>query len=299
MAENFTNKQIMDWLAYFADRENLVIEDVRLMNICDKMKNVLPSVETNRHVLLFVNETQKNICYDIWESGHGNLRVLIGKGTDVNDNIEEKIIMEMIDDEIEEPTVLLIENEEAHESYKIGIKNENFSRGPIHYVGHEIRAVIMSMLEVNTDDVICIVTGESIVIESAMMAYRGTIIAVETDPGSKASMAENVDKFGVHNVEIVENVDIGSMKNLPIPRLAFIVATDRLEEQVENLLKINPKMEFIVYTLELDILSGIKEMFKRHGIKLTEVIQITVSKTNKSSMFVTQPSPWMISGRPE
>ena len=112
-------------------------------------------------------------------------------------------------------------------------------------------------------------------------------------------MAENVDKFGVHNVEIVENVDIGSMKNLPIPRLAFIVATDRLEEQVENLLKINPKMEFIVYTLELDILSGIKEMFKRHGIKLTEVIQITVSKTNKSSMFVTQPSPWMISGRPE
>ncbi len=299
MAENFTNKQIMDWLAFFADREGLSIEDVRIMNICEKMKNVLPSVETNRHVLLFVNETQKNICYDIWESGHGNLRVFVGKGTEVNDNIEEKIIMEMIDDEIDGPTVLLIENETAHESYKIGIKNENFSRGPIHYVGHEIRAVIMSMLEVNTDDVICIVTGESIVIESAMMAYRGTIIAVETDPGSKASMAENVDKFGVHNVAIVDNVDIANMKNLPIPRLAFIVATDKLEEQVENLLKINPKMEFIVYTLELDILSGIKELFKRHGIKLTEVIQITVAKTNKSSMFVNQPSPWMISGTPE
>ncbi|MCR5784765.1 MAG: Precorrin-6B methylase 2 [Eubacterium sp.] len=299
MAQGFTNKQMMDWLAFFSDREGLVIENVRLMNICDKMKNVLPSVETNRHVLLFVNETQKNVCYDIWESGHGNLRVLIGKGPDVNDEIEEKIIMEMIDDEIKGPTVLLIENESAHESYKIGIKNENFSRGPIHYVGHEIRAVIMSMLEVNTDDVICIVTGESIVIESAMMAYNGTIIAVETDPGSKASMAENVDKFGVHNVAIVDNVDINSMKNLPIPRLAFIVATDALEQQVKDLRKINPKMQFIVYTLELDILSGIKEMFKRNGIKLDEVIQITVAKTNKSSMFVTQPSPWMISGTPE
>ncbi len=299
MAENFTNKQMLDWLCYFADREHLNIEYVRLMNICTKMSNMLPSIETNRYVLLFVNETQKNVCYDIWESGHGDCKVMIGKGLEVNDNIETKNIMEMIDDEIDGPTVLLIENNRASESYKIGIKNENFSRGPIHYVGHEIRAVIMSMLEVDTNDTICIVTGESIVIEAAMMAHNGTIIAVETDPGSKASMAENVDKFGVHNVAIVDNVEVGTMKNLPIPRLAFIVATEQLEQQVADLLKINPNMQFIVYTLELDVLSGMKDMFHRHGIKLDEIIQITVSKTNKSSMFVTQPSPWMITGRAE
>ena len=55
-------------------------------------------------------------------------------------------------------------------------------------------------------------------------------------------------------------------------------------------------MQFVVYTLELDIMAGIKNIFKTYGIKNMEVTQITVSKTDKRSVFVTQPSPWLIEG---
>ena len=48
--------------------------------------------------------------------------------------------------------------------------------------------------------------------------------------------------------------------------------------------------------MDLDILSDIKYILEKHGINVTEVMQITVSKTDKNSIFVAQPSPWIITG---
>lgn len=86
------------------------------------------------------------------------------------------------------------------------------------------------------------------------------------------------------------------MKKVPIPRLAFIVASKRLEEEIKVLLKINPKCQFIIYTLELDMVVSIKNIFAKYNIENTEVLQISVAKSDKRSVMVAQPSPWMISG---
>ena len=109
-------------------------------------------------------------------------------------------------------------------------------------------------------------------------------------------MEENAAKFGVHNVEIVEGVDQEAWKKLPVPRLAFIVADKHLEENIAALLQKNPHMQFVVYTLELDTLSAIKPLFEKYGISNTEVMQISVSKTNHNNVFIAQPSPWLITG---
>jgi precorrin-6Y C5,15-methyltransferase (decarboxylating) len=119
---------------------------------------------------------------------------------------------------------------------------------------------------------------------------------VESDEGSKESMEDNVQKFGVHNVEIISELSEETLKNLPAPRLGFVVSSNQLEHDIEQLLKKNPKMQIIIYTLELDVLSGIKSIFDRHNIRNMEVIQISVSKTDKNSVFVAQPSPWLITG---
>ena len=55
---------------------------------------------------------------------------------------------------------------------------------------------------------------------------------------------------------------------------------------------------FSLFTLELNILADIKYIMNKYGVKATEVMQISVSKTNKDSVFVAQPSPWMITGEP-
>ena len=178
-----------------------------------------------------------------------------------------------------------------------GMKNDNFSMGTVKYVGHEIRSVIMNKLELDVSDVALMVNSESIAIESSMVAYEGVIIADERDAGSCRTMEENVDKFGVHNIEIISDLKEETLKNLPTPRIAFIVATkEHIEDDIISLLAINPNIKLMFYTLELDILSDIKYILEKHGINVTEVMQITVSKTDKNSIFVAQPSPWIITG---
>lgn len=217
-------------------------------------------------------------------------------GIEEEGQVKHVKIKEVINRKITGPTVIFILNEKTRESYRIGMRNEMFSKGPIKYVGKEIRAVIMSLLGVDSQDTICLVDAESIAIEAAFVASDGAIICVENDKGAKDTMEDNVKQFGVHNVQIIPDLSEGSMAKIPTPRLSFIVANKHLEEDIQRLLKKNPKMQFVIYTLELNILSGIKPLFDKYGISNMEVLQINVAKTNKDSMFVNQPAPWLITG---
>lgn len=292
----YSNGAMLNWMGYFAEMMDISPEKIKLLNICQRKKNVIPSIEAHKRVLVFADASHKELCYEIWEAGLGECDVWYGTGAEPGGAIKNAKIKDMIDMEIKAPTVFFILNENTRESYKIGIKNENFSRGPIHYVGSEIRAVIMSLLHVDTQDVICIVSGESIAIEAAIVASEGTIIAVEHDKASQTAMEANVEKFGVHNIEIVPDMSPASLSTLPTPRLAFIVATKNLEQHIQHLLAVNPNMQFVIYTLELDILSGIKNLFEKYHIQNMEVLQISVSKLDNKSVFITQPSPWLITG---
>ena len=296
MSEAFSNKQMSGWAALLSDAAQIPLDRIKILDNVRNECNVLPAIEMNQYVLLFTDGRDRSIFYDIWEAGHASCDVFMGYGLEPGTRYERKKISELIDDDVTGPTVLLIYNQNAHESYKIGIENDAFARGPIHYVGNEIRAVIMTMLGVDTEDRLLLVSAESIVIEAAMMAYEGCVIAVEPDKGSEASMRENAEKFGVRNVHIVTDVHEDTLKDLPSPRLSFIVATEELEDQIRDLLKKNSHMSFIIYTLDLNVLSNMKAIFERQGIKNMRVTQITVAKTGKDSSFVTQPTPWLICG---
>lgn len=292
----FTNAQMLNWMSYITDKMSVSPEKVKMMNLCGKKKNVIPTIESHKRVLIFTDSSHKDLLYEIWEAGLGDTEVWYAYGIEPSGELKHAVLKELISKEIKEPTVLFILNENTRESYRIGIKNENFSRGSVKYVGNEIRAVIMSMLNVDNQDCICIVSGESIVIEAAIIASEGNIIAVEGDQGSMTAMEENAAKFGVHNVSIVKDLTDGTLDNLPTPRLAFIVADNNLEDHIKELIKKNPKIQFIVYTLELDMLMLTKNLFAKYNVSDSEIIQIGVSKINSKGVFVAQPQPWLISG---
>lgn len=292
----YNNSEMLAWVGDFADRMGVSPEKIKMLNICGKKKNVLPTIETHKRVMIFADESQPDLFYELWEGGYGDYDMWIGKGISSNGAVETCKVKEFMDKKITEPLVIFIINENTREASRYGIRNEFFSKGSVNYVGHEIRAVIMNMLSCDVGDTICIVSGESIAIEAAIEASEGTIIAVEPDERDMHSMQDNVSKFGVHNIEIISNVTEEEMKKVPIPRLAFIVASKRLEEEIKVLLKINPKCQFIIYTLELDMVVSIKNIFAKYNIENTEVLQISVAKSDKRSVMVAQPSPWMISG---
>lgn len=298
MAEKveFSSKQMLDWMGYIADMLQISPEKIKLLNTCSKRRNVLATIATHKRVLIFADETNENMLYKLWEAGYGDYEMYYGQGYEPSEMKHCKVF-ELMDVNISGPTVIFVVNENTRESMIFGMKNENFSTGSVKYVGHEIRSVIMNKLEMDVRDTVLIASGESIVIEASMVAYEGVVIAVERDKGSLASMEENAAKFGVHNVEIVSDLTEEALKDKPVPRLAFLVAQkDTIEQDIVTLKKINPDMKIIIYTLELDILSDIPYLFKKHGVNLSEVMQISVSKTDKDSVFVAQPAPWIISG---
>lgn len=294
----FSNDEILKWMGVFANEIGVSPEKFKLLDLCGKKKNVIPSIETHKRVLIFVNQDYPNLFYDFWEAGFGDYDIWYGDKDGMETGIKKTVIKNLMKKKITGPMVLLVVNESTRESYRIGIKNEYFSKGPVHYVGNEIRAVIMSLLDVDSHDTICIVSGESIVIEAAIIASEGTVIAVEDNLGSRTSMEENIEKFGVQNVQIIDDLSQESLSDVPVPRLAFIVATRNLERDIRNLLMKNPKLQIVIYTLELDILTEVKKIFRMFHIEDTEIMRISVSKANKkNSMLVAEPAPWLITGR--
>lgn len=292
----YSNSQMLAWVGYFADMMEVSPEKIKFINTCSRRKNVLPTIETHKRVMIFADESRKDLFYELWEAGYGELDVWFAGGIEVNDKVKPSKIQAVMNYEITEPTVIFIINENTREASRFGIKNEFFSRGHVRYVGHEIRAVIMSMIACDVQDTICIVSGESIVIEAAIAASDGTIIAVEPDKGSMDAMYDNVAQFGVHNVEIIGDLEAETLAGVPVPRLAFIVATKHLEQDIEKLQSINPNMQFIIYTLELDIMSDMKQIFANRGLEISEMLQISVSKLGKDNTFTAQPAPWLIRG---
>ena len=158
------------------------------------------------------------------QSGEFNFSVnrayLIEKGPIKHDKLRD-----MINRGINASAAMLVINPEARSTYHIGIDNQNFSSGSIHYVGSEIRAVIMNKLHVELQDSIPTGSAASIAVEAAMIANEGSVIAVEYEQRDRDTMEENITKFGLQNVTVLPQITEQTMQGLPVPRLAFLAVS--------------------------------------------------------------------------
>ncbi|NLW78908.1 MAG: precorrin-6B methylase [Ruminococcaceae bacterium] len=293
----FTNAQILAWLQYFAEHTPVDLDRVRILDITRKNKNLIPTVESNAAVLVFTEAGHQDIFYRMWDVGLGECTVWYNEGSDPSGPIFSSPLKEMIDRGINASAGMLILNPNARSTYKIGMSNSSFSRGSIDYVGSEIRAVILNKLHIAQDDAVCVISGESIAVEAAILASEGDVIAVEYNQNDRKTMEENIQKFGLNNVHIIDHVDDKTLAGLPVPALAFLVASASMEQELQCLLKLNPRMRFVIYTLDFRTAANLPALFTQMGIGGCEVVQIAVSKLTAKNTFEAQPAPWLISGQ--
>jgi len=293
----FTNEVILSWLQYFSQNVDINLAKLKMLDITGKNKNLIPTVMTNRAVLVFTDAGHPDIFYDMWNAELGNCDIWYNEGSDPSGEIKHDKVSDMINRGINASAAMLILNPDAATNYHIGMENSRFSCGSVQYVCREVRAIIMSKLNLRDQDKICIISGESIAVEAAMIAAEGSVIAVEYDPRDRKTMKENVEKFGLKNVIIVESLEDDILDKLPVPDLAFIVASPRIDSEIKSLLAINPLMDFVIYTLDFEILNSIPALFRENGLERTEAIHIAVSRVNSKKMVEPFPAPWLISGR--
>ena len=293
----FSNKNIISWLQYFSDQTDIDLEHVKLLDITGKNKNLIPAVEAHRCVLVFTEAGNKEIFYKMWEVGLGDCEIVYNEGSDPEGPIKRNKVKEMIDRGINASAGMIVLNPNARNTMHFGMDNQRFVLGSVKYVGSEIRSVLLSKMQVHESKNICVISGESIAVEAAMMAGEGTVIAVEYKERDRETMEENVSRFGLTNVEIVDHVGEDTMKNLPVPETTMLVASASLEHELAYLTSINPEMEFVIYTLDFGVAGSIRNILERFNIGDITILQIAVSKLTSRNVFENQPTPWIITGK--
>ncbi len=207
----FTNERILAWLQYFSDNTEIDLERVKMLDITRRNKNLIPTIESNKAVLVFTDANHPDIFYKMWDVGLGECEVWYNEGSEPEGPIKHDKLRDMIDRGINASAGMLVVNPDARTTYKIGMDNSNFSRGSIHYVGSEIRAVILNKLHIGLQDTVCIVSGASIAVEAGLIASEGTIIAVEYNRSDRETLDGNIHRFGLNNINIIDHVDYETM----------------------------------------------------------------------------------------
>lgn len=295
----FTTTSIISWLQYFSSHTDIDLEHVKLLDITKKNKNIIPTVEAHRCVLVFTEAGHSDIFYRMYNAGLGECKVIYNEGSEPTGEIKEDFVSNMIDRGINASAGMLILNPNARSTMKFGMDNKAFSKGSVQYVGSEIRSIILSKMQIEEGKNLCIISGESIVIEAGIINGEGSIIAVEYNKNDRRALEDNVDRFGLNNVTIVDHVDSEEFKSLPVPDVTMLVASASMEQEMETLLAINPNMEFVIYTLDFVVAASMLDICKKFSMPDPEIIQITVSKLTSKHMYDTQPAPWLITCRGE
>ncbi len=293
----FTNEMVLSWLQYFSKNVEINLTGVRMLDITGKNRNLIPTVMSSRAVLVFTDAGHPDIFYDMWNAGLGDCDIWYNEGSDPSGEMKRDKLSHMIDRGINASAAMLILNPDAATNYQIGIENSRFSYGSVRYVCREVRAVIMNKLNLGDRVNICIISGESIAVEAAMIAGEGSVIAVEYDVRDRDTMEENVAKFGLKNVTVVESLEEDTLNALPVPDIAFIVASPKIGSEIKSLLAVNPSMEFVIYTLDFEVLSSLSSLLHENGLERTEALHIEVSRVNSKNMIEPFPDPWLISCR--
>lgn len=293
----FSNEVILSWLQYFSQNVDINLAKLKMLDITGKNKNLIPTVMTNRAVLVFTDAGHPDIFYDMWNSELGDCEIWYNEGSDPSGEVKHDKVSDMINRGINASAAMLILNPEAATNYQVGLENSRFSCGSVQYVCREVRAVIMNKLNPGDQDNICIISGESIAVEAAMVAAEGSIIAVEYDRRDRNTMKCNIEKFGLNNVVIVESLAEGILAGLPVPNKAFIVASPRIDSEIKNLLAVNPAMDIVIYTLDFEILTSLPALFRENGLERTEAIHTAVSRVNSKKMMEPFPAPWIVSAK--
>lgn len=296
----FSNEVILSWLQYFADNTPIDLEQIKMMDITKRNKNLIPTVESHKAVLAFMEAGDPEIFYHMWNAGLGDCEVWYNEGADPTGPIKHDKVSDMINRGINESAGMLVVNYNARNTYKSGLDSLNIRKGSSKDMGSEIRTIVLNKMHIGREDTVCVIGGANIAIETAFLASEGVVVAVEHDKRDFAAMRENIGFFDLRNVSVISDLSEGEgVDEWPKPDIAFISTSATMEADIDYLLKLNPQMNIVIYTLDFAVAGSMRGLLEQYGIKEAEVIQVSISKLGSKNAFDVQPSPWIITGKAE
>ena len=94
--QTFTNEIIISWLQYYSRNTTLDLQHVKILDITQKNKNVIPTVEAHKTTLVFSNAGIDDIFYRLWNAGLGECDIWYNEGSEPEGQILHSKAKDMI-----------------------------------------------------------------------------------------------------------------------------------------------------------------------------------------------------------
>ncbi len=163
------------------------------------------------------------------------------------------------------------------------MRDEQFIRGEVPMTKSEVRAIVISKLELKAASVLYDIgagTG-SVSVEASGQLLQGRIYAVEKNPEALKLLEKNREKFQVNNMTMVTGEAPEAFMSLPAPTHAFLGGTGgRTKEILEALMQKNPRVRVVINVIALENLARTLEAVASIG-REPEVILVQISRAQK------------------
>ena len=271
---------------YFMSKLKKEWSDCHFVSLHGKSGNVVRSVCAHEKTffLLGGDVTAADICCKLCDYGKGDISVYIGEELGYPD---EKITVgkacELTEYSASGLSVLLAENPDYERNIQCGIDDEKFVRGKVPMTKKEIRANVVTGLEIGKNDVCWDIgcgTG-SVSVEMALMCENGMVCAVDKNSEAIGLTLENSRNFGCDNIEVIEGDAAEIVNELPVPDCVFIGGSSgEIESIIRIALEKNRNIRLTITAVSLETLSECIGIFDKFELE-AEITQIAVTRTRK------------------
>ena len=178
--------------------------------------------------------------------------------------------------------VLLIKNRNPIKKKLVpGLKDDEFLRNKTPMSKEEIRALSICKLGVTEDSIVYdIGSGSgSVAVELGLLHPSINVYGVEFKEEACDLIRQNIDKFGLKNVNLVEGVAPEILDNLPVPTHVFIGGSGgRLEEIISFLKAKDRKIRVVINAVTLETVAEINQLLKSDVSLNADFIQVLVNR---------------------
>ncbi|WP_282036804.1 precorrin-6Y C5,15-methyltransferase (decarboxylating) subunit CbiT [Saccharicrinis aurantiacus] len=162
------------------------------------------------------------------------------------------------------------------------MKDKDFIRGKVPMTKEEVRAIVLSKLELcSSDNFMDIGAGTgSVTIEGALKAYNGKALGIEQNEDAVELIKQNIAKFNIQNLEVIHGkAPLGMDKTAEYNKFFIGGSRGNLTSIIETITQQAPKQHIIVVTaIVLDTMIEAYNHFKNQINYETELVQVAVNR---------------------
>lgn len=169
-----------------------------------------------------------------------------------------------------------------------GRRDGEFIRDKVPMTKEEVREVSICKLKLYEGAVVYDIgsgTG-SVAAEIAGLSDEIKVFAVEYKEEAVFLIAQNKEKFGLDNIEIVSGKAPDGLEELPVPTHAFIGGSSgRMKEILSALYQKNSQMRVVINAISMETICEIKEVLSAFPIQNEDVVQIQASRAKRVGTY--------------